>query len=124
MKSVRENDRQERDPERPGPDRGEGRRGPETAFLRGGGGRRSTLLNHRRIARREQDADGVRGLGVDLSRGQQGVVDRVAVRVDPVELDLVRDGDGHVEDGVVVLPVEPEVLPDGDLFFFFTRGKC
>lgn len=67
------------------------------------------------VAGREQDAHGVGGRGVDLLGRQQRVVERVAVGAAGARLDAVGDGDGHIEDGVVVVAVELEVLADGDL---------
>ncbi|MBE3046977.1 hypothetical protein IMZ48_31505 [Candidatus Bathyarchaeota archaeon] len=64
---------------------------------------------------REQDADAVGGRGVNVLGRQHLVVQPVAVGPVVVFLDAVRDGDGEVEDGIVVLVVEAEVLPDGDL---------
>lgn len=71
-------------------------------------------LDPGRVARGEKRWEVVGRAGQFL-RGEQRVVEGVAARPRDVVGDAVRDGDGQVEDGVVVRVVEPEVLADGDL---------
>jgi hypothetical protein len=81
------------------------------------GARRSSIIvvHLGRVVRRKEDPDLVCARGIDLVWGQELVGEVVAGGAGVVVFDAVGDGDGEVEDGVVVGVVDAEVLTDGDL---------
>ena len=71
--------------------------------------------NNGGIPRRKHDGQVVGAHDIDLLGREHRVGNGIAGRTGDTGGDAVGDGDGDVEDGVVVLAVETEVLADGDL---------
>ncbi|TLD26979.1 hypothetical protein PspLS_04844 [Pyricularia sp. CBS 133598] len=73
-------------------------------------------LNLRGVSGREEDPNVVCSPRVDLTLAQERVVEALARRPEAAAaVYAVRDGYGHVEDGVMLLAVEAKVLADRDV---------
>jgi len=74
--------------------------------------RAETWLNRSGTPRRKQHRNVIGALNVYLLRSQKRILEHIARRAIAPLLNPVGNRDGEVKNGIVIFPVEPEVLTD------------